>query len=30
MKIGVQINRFDFPGGNQKIAQNFKNIAISA
>jgi F420-dependent oxidoreductase-like protein len=30
MKIGLQINRFDYPGGDAKIADNFKNIAIAA
>ena len=30
MKVGVQINRFDYPGGDKDIAKNFKNIAISA
>ncbi len=30
MRIGLQINRFDFPGGDSKIGENFKNIAISA
>src|SRR5579863_7014162 len=30
MKIGLQINRFDYPGGTVKIAENFKNIAVAA
>ena len=30
MKIGVQINRFDYPGGNIKISEGFKNIAEAA
>ncbi len=30
MKVGVQINRFDYPGGDAKIGENFKNIAVAA
>lgn len=30
MKVGVQINRFDYPGGEAKIGENFKNIAVAA
>jgi F420-dependent oxidoreductase-like protein len=30
MKVGLQINRFDYPGGNEKIGRNFKNIAVAA
>ena len=30
MKVGVQINRFDYPGGNNKIGEHFKNIAVAA
>ena len=30
MKIGLQINRFDYPGGDNKIAENLKNIAVAA
>jgi len=30
MKIGLQINRFDYPGGSDKINENFKNIAVAA
>jgi F420-dependent oxidoreductase-like protein len=30
MKVGLQINRFDFPGGEPKIGENVKNISIAA
>ena len=30
MKIGVQINRFDYPGGNNKISEGFRNITEAA
>jgi F420-dependent oxidoreductase-like protein len=30
MKIGLQINRFDYPGGNQDIASGLSTIATSA
>ena len=30
MKVGLQINRFDYPGGNVKIGESFKNIAVAA
>jgi F420-dependent oxidoreductase-like protein len=30
MKIGLQINRFDFPGGQSQIGEDVKNIAVAA
>lgn len=30
MKVGLQINRFDFPGGDAKIYQNLKNICAAS
>jgi F420-dependent oxidoreductase-like protein len=30
MKVGVQINRFDYPGGDASIAEGIKNIVQSA
>jgi F420-dependent oxidoreductase-like protein len=30
MKVGVQINRFDFPGGEAKIGSNLKTVAQAA
>jgi len=30
MKVGLQINRFDFPGGDKKIGANVKKISVAA
>ena len=30
MKVGLQINRFDYPGGNAKIGGNVKKISMAA
>lgn len=30
MKVGLQINRFDWPGGNEKIAEHLRAIAVAA
>ena len=30
MKVGLQINRFDYPGGNNKIGQNVHDASIAA
>ena len=30
MKVGLQINRFDYPGGDNKIGQNVHDVSIAA
>ncbi len=30
MKVGLQINRFDYPGGDSKIGQNVREVSVAA